>query len=125
MGDHCKNGWPSLQKAFCFRVHLAQEQGKHHTGKQLHSLIDAIAVELNVKDYTSKSSWFYRVLRRHKIQDKPSGDKRLHKPSSRTEERPNLLGLAASTGPLKAKTTKSLEVAEACFSKVPKCVAEP
>lgn len=81
MGAHCKNGWPSMQKAFCFRVHQAQELGKHHTRKQLHYLSDAIAVELNVTDYTSKSSWFYRVLRLHKLQDKPSGHKRVHKHS--------------------------------------------
>ena len=113
MGDHRKHGWPSVQKAWCFRVHRAQEQGKQHTRKQLQTLIAAIAVELHVTDYNPQRNWFYQVLKRHKLQDKLSGDKRVRKPSTDTEERPSLSGQAASNGPVQTKTTKNRVVAKA------------
>ena len=113
MGDHGKPGWPSVQKAWCFRVHRAQEQGTQHTRQQLQTLIAAIAVELHVTDYNPQRNWFYQVLKRHKPQVKRSGHKRVHKPSTDTEERPSLPGQAASTGPVQAKTTKNRVVAKA------------
>ena len=113
LGDHCKHGWPSVQKAWCFRVHLAQEQGKQHTRKQLQTLIAAIAVELNVTDYTPQRNWFYQVLRRHKLQDQLSGVKRVRKPSTDTKERLSLSGHPASTYTEQTKTKKNREVAKA------------
>ena len=113
MGDHRKHGWPSVQKAWCFRVHQAQEQGLQHTRQQLQTLIDAIAVELHVTDYNPQRNWFYQVLKRHKLEDKRSGLKRVHMPSTDAKERVSLSGQTASTGPVKAKKTKSREVAKA------------
>ena len=129
MGDHCKHGWPSVQKAWCFRVHLAQEQGKQHTRKQLQTLIAAIAEELHVKDYNPQRNWFYQVLKRHKVQHKRSGDKRARTQSADSEELPNVSGQAATNGPVEVvKAKKNRVVAKASklrFMKAPSSVAEP
>ena len=129
MGDHCKHGWPSVQKAWCFRVHQAQEQGKQHTRKQLQTLIAAIAEELHVTDYNPQRNWFYQVLKRHKIQDKRSGDKRVRSPSADSEDLSSVSGQAATNGHVEeAKAKKNRGVAKASklrFTKAPSSVAEP
>ena len=96
MGDHGQPGWPSVQKAWCFRVHRAQELGTKHTRQQLQSLLAATAVELHVTDYNPHRNWFYQVLKRHKLENKRSGYKRVHIPSTDTEDYPSVPGQAAS-----------------------------
>ena len=112
MGDHGQPRWPSVQKAWCFRVHRAQELGTKHTRQQLQSLLAATAVELHVTDYNPHRNWFYQVLKRHKLENKRSGYKRVHIQSTDTEDYPSVPGQAASIGPIHAIAKKNREIAE-------------
>ena len=129
MGDHGNPGWPSVQKAWCFRVHRAQELGLKHSRQQLQTLIAAIAEELHVPDYNPQRNWFYQVLKRHKIQDNRSGDKRVRTPSSDQEDLASLSGQDAISGHVdEVKAKKNRGVANASNPHVttaPSSIAEP
>jgi hypothetical protein len=84
MDGHIKLGWPSVQKAWCDRVHREQKLGTKHTKRQMQSLLTTTAVDLHVPVFNPQRNWFYQVLKRHHLDNKLSEEKRAKSPSANT-----------------------------------------
>ena len=113
MGHHGQPGWPSVQMEWCYRVHQEQQHGIQHTCQQLHTLIDAIAEELHVTDYNPNRNWFYQVLKRHHLEDKCSGEKRVHRPTDKTHDYSKRPGQSESKDPIEVRAKINRKVAKA------------